>query len=270
MTNSDVNLFNHRMKELRMTGEFQSITRRYLIPMLIAIMTETPWYHMAEIFGVISFCISGMLLAKNAKLDFFGTVVISVLPASAGGIIRDVMLNREPIGILRTPMYLMTVIITVLIGYCILELLTILSNFSPFKRLSDYLFSEETLSTKKEWFKYTDALAQSAFIVTGIMVSVETNVTPLWLWGPIFAILSSCGGGTIRDLFLGLGLNRNYLYETAYSWGLFLSIFIIWRTETINLNETLLAVFVTMSGIITTRMLLIRAKIRSPDFWHHI
>ena len=99
------------------------------------------------------------------------------------------------------------------------------------------------------------------------MVSVEAHATPLWLWGPIFATLSSCGGGILRDFFMGKGFNRSFLYETLFSWGFFLSAFIIWRTEVLNLQEVLLAVIITMIGIITSRILILRFNLRSADFW---
>ena len=68
MSLDDVAAFNRSMKDLHKTGQFQQTIRKHLVPRMIAIMTETRWYHLAELLGVISFALSGMLLAKQSKL----------------------------------------------------------------------------------------------------------------------------------------------------------------------------------------------------------
>ena len=45
-----------------------------------------------------------------------------------------------------------------------------------------------------------DAVALAAFTVVGVVVVLDT-VQPLWLWGPIAAVLTASFGGLMRDLF---------------------------------------------------------------------
>ena len=46
-----------------------------------------------------------------------------------------------------------------------------------------------------------DAIGLAAFTVTGVVVVMDTGAQPLWLWGPIAAVLTSSSGGLMRDLF---------------------------------------------------------------------
>ncbi len=267
ITPNDVAVFNKKINDLRLSGKFQEIIQRHLVPKMIAITTETRWYHLAEIFGVISFAISGMLLARRVQYDFAGTLIIATLPASAGGIMRDVMLDRQPIGVLRTPLYVMVVFTTVLVGFALIRCYSFLKK-QPLYRLLRRKMIWHKLPPVTYWVKYTDVFAQSSFVVTGVMVAVEAHATPLWLWGPVFATLSSCGGGVMRDFLIGSGFNRSYLFETLFAWGFLLSAFIIWRTEHLSFQEVLLAVVITMLGLITTRIAILHNGWRSHDFWN--
>ena len=44
-----------------------------------------------EIVGTIAFAISGALVAMKSKMDFFGVVIIGVITATFGGIMRDIV-----------------------------------------------------------------------------------------------------------------------------------------------------------------------------------
>ena len=49
-----------------------------------------------EIVGTIAFAISGALVAMKSKMDFFGVVIIGVITATFGGIMRDIVLGSVP------------------------------------------------------------------------------------------------------------------------------------------------------------------------------
>lgn len=50
----------------------------------------------ADIIGVISFALSGFLIAVHYKFDILGIFISSFLTALGGGIIRDVIANKPP------------------------------------------------------------------------------------------------------------------------------------------------------------------------------
>ncbi len=50
----------------------------------------------ADIVGIISFAISGFLIAVHMKLDILGIFISAFLTAFGGGMIRDVIANKTP------------------------------------------------------------------------------------------------------------------------------------------------------------------------------
>ncbi|EAS6667878.1 TRIC cation channel family protein [Salmonella enterica subsp. enterica serovar Dublin] len=57
-----------------------------------------------DIVGTAVFAISGVLLAGKLRMDPFGVLVLGVVTAVGGGIIRDVLAREIPM-ILRTEIY---------------------------------------------------------------------------------------------------------------------------------------------------------------------
>ncbi len=66
---------------------------------------------------------------------------------------------------------------------------------------------------------------------------------------------------------MGEELNRTYFYETSFSWSLFLTSYIILRTESITASEISYAIITTFVGIIITRMIIIKNGWRSKEYW---
>lgn len=52
---------------------------------------------LSDSIGLISFSISGALVAINIGANFFGVVLLSFITAIGGGIIRDVLINHVPL-----------------------------------------------------------------------------------------------------------------------------------------------------------------------------
>jgi uncharacterized membrane protein YeiH len=86
----------------------------------------------------------------------------------------------------------------------------------------EYLQSRPRLGT--HLIEVFDAVALAAFTVVGVVVVLDTSVQPLWLWGPIAAVLTASFGGLMRDLFRHdrvIANLRGELYpEIAVVWGL--------------------------------------------------
>ena len=50
----------------------------------------------AEAIGTIAFAISGAMLAAEKNLDIFGILVLGIVTAFGGGVIRDLLLGITP------------------------------------------------------------------------------------------------------------------------------------------------------------------------------
>jgi len=93
-------------------------------------------------------------------------------------------------------------------------------------RLSKYLQSRPRLVP--QLIEVFDAVALAAFTVVGVVVVLDTSAQPLWLWGPIAAVLTASFGGLMRDLFrhdrVVANLRGGLYPEIAVVWGLALAI----------------------------------------------
>ena len=59
-------------------------------------MTLALTWNVLDIIGTVAFALSGALVGLSRKMDAFGIVVLSVLTAVGGGMIRDVLVGIVP------------------------------------------------------------------------------------------------------------------------------------------------------------------------------
>src|SRR5262249_6859090 len=155
---------------------------------------DTQWFRILAFIGIVAFALSGVVLAYEGQYTLFGALVLAALPAVGGGIVRDLLLQREPLGVVQDPEALLTGFGPVLRGMLVIKPLRRLRA----GRLTKYLQSRARLGTRL--IEVFDAIALTAFTVVGVVVVLDTSTQPLWLWGPIAAVLTTSFGGLMRDL----------------------------------------------------------------------
>jgi polar amino acid transport system substrate-binding protein len=117
-----------------------------------------------------------------------------------------------------------------------------------------------------------DALGLSTLSIIGVIVALETQSSPLSLWGPIFAAITSAGGGILRDIVRvdpdNPSLKGSFYPLVAVIWGLIFSYFLIWYSSQTNYypNDIFLAVMVVIFGSFLTRILAVLFNIQTPSF----
>jgi len=213
---------NDAIDELRRSGELRRIADVYAVPVLINQTLESEWFRILAFIGIVAFALSGVVLAYEGQYTLFGALVLAALPAVGGGIVRDLLLQREPLGIVQNPEALLTVFGTVLAGMVVIKTIPRIRA----GLLTKYLQSHARLGTRL--IEVFDAIALAAFTVVGVVVVLDTKAQPLWLWGPIAAVLTASFGGLMRDLFRHdrvIANLRGELYpEIAVVWGLALAL----------------------------------------------
>ena len=260
--------FNRSLEELKRNGQYARIIREYLFPVLLEATVAQRWFFTIDIVGTIAFAISGILLARQGRYSLFGAFVLAALPAVGGGIIRDLVVNRETVGVLTNPAYLLAVIATVLIGYVGVNL-TKRKTLSWGSDDADWIVRKITLNAAIAFF---DALGLAAFTVIGVVVAVESKSNPLWLWGPLLAALTGAGGGIVRDAIRGDAnnpfLKGTFYAEVALIWGWILSVFLMWYANLLDYKpaEISLAVAVTLIGALLTRLAVFHLRLKSPMY----
>lgn len=58
---------------------------------------KTFYFIISDTLGLVSFSISGALIGLQAGFNFFGVILLALITAVGGGVIRDILLNRVPL-----------------------------------------------------------------------------------------------------------------------------------------------------------------------------
>ncbi len=134
----------------------------------------------ADIIGIVSFALSGFLIAVHFKLDILGIFISSFLTALGGGVIRDVIANKTPF-IFNNNLPIILVFTTLLLAFI-------------------FNLHKKTDLEGKTWFIISDAVGLVSFAITGALVGLNVNFNFLGVL--MLAFITAVGGGTIRDILI--------------------------------------------------------------------
>lgn len=141
-----------------------------------------------EIIGICAFAISGAIVAINNKYDIMGVIILGVINAMGGGIIRDIVLGI-------TPPYFFN---SYNIAYIILSISMSLIVFilACYKKISFYILS----INKNNFFYIIDAIGFSAFCIIGANAAIDISMHNGLLLIICVGSLTGLGGGVLRDI----------------------------------------------------------------------
>lgn len=150
-------------------------------------MPEITLTFLIEIIGTIAFASSGAMVGIRKNLDVFGVLVLGVITAVGGGIIRDVILNLAPPTTFRYPVYMITAMITVLILFFgIRKKVIVLETYQMenYDRIMNVL----------------DAIGLGAFTVLGINSAINAGYEEYGFLLVFLGLMTGVGGGILRDM----------------------------------------------------------------------
>ncbi len=127
-----------------------------------------------NILGVSAFAVSGALKGMKHNLDIFGVIVLGIITALGGGIIRDIMIGTIPVAIAHEQ-DLYFAIVPALITY----------------------FAGKRVHNYSGIIKVFDAAGLAVFTVSGAQKGIDANLGVLGVI--IMGTLTGVAGGVIRD-----------------------------------------------------------------------
>ena len=136
---------------------------------------------MLDLIGTFVFALSGAVVGVKRRLDIFGVLVISFAAASAGGIIRDVLIDSVPPAAIRDWRYMAASVLgglLIFIWFPRSQRSTIVHNFV-------LLF---------------DAGGLALFAVTGTQKALGYGLNPVM--ASLLGMLTGVGGGMMRDVLV--------------------------------------------------------------------
>src|SRR5262249_23708813 len=155
----------------------------YLYPVMLSISTGSYWFFSLVVIATVASAFLGLLLAQGSSYSFLGSLVMASLTALGGGVLRGLVVGRLPVSAIRSPAFFSIVLVTVFIGSLALRLVKIpavrhwlgLKKWTPDQLLP--------------LVDFCDALGLTALSIVGVMVALEVQVEPLYLWGPILGAI---------------------------------------------------------------------------------
>lgn len=99
-------------------------------PWIIDRALTSDWFFWLGLIGTAAFALSGIIIGRREAYSLFGTFVLAALPAIGGGVVRDLLVNRHPIAILETPLYLTFLIAMVVAAKVVMSVYDTLSKRS--------------------------------------------------------------------------------------------------------------------------------------------
>ena len=132
-----------------------------------------------DLGGTFVFALSGAAAAVKHRLDVFGALVLSLVAASSGGIVRDVLIGAVPPAALDDWRYLA---VSLLAGAVVLR----------------WYAAVERLRNPVQLF---DAVGLALFAVSGAHRALAFHLGPFP--AALLGMLSGIGGGVVRDLLVG-------------------------------------------------------------------
>lgn len=157
-----------------------------------------------EILGTIAFSLSGAIEAMKKKMDILGVMVLGVVTAVGGGILRDIIIGELPPAVFQNAR---NIIIAIAIAFTAF----IIAFFVPKDRQNKY-----TNIYNRVLF-ISDSVGLGAFTILGIRCVNEQygyNNPALLLF---VGVMTGVGGGMIRDILAGNVpyIFRKHVYATA-------------------------------------------------------
>jgi NitT/TauT family transport system substrate-binding protein len=163
--------------------ELSDATRQYLITVV-----RSPWFYMFDLIGTAAFGFAGFMRAQQRRYDLWGALILTLLPAVAGGTLRDLLIggDRHPPFIFKDPMYAYVVLGTLVVG-------VLMSRWLTPQTVGSRNF-ERALAT-------LDTCGMATFAVIGAQVAILAGLN--WVWVPFCAALTCAGGGMLLDVVTG-------------------------------------------------------------------
>jgi len=169
--------------------------------------------HCLDLFGTAVFALTGALRAMSKQLDMMGAVVLAIVTAMGGGMMRDALIGRHPPAAFADQSYLL---LAITVG------------------VLTFLWGRH-IKEQESWLIAFDAVGLGVFTLVGAWVAEQAGLTPL---GIVFiAMLTATGGGVLRAMMVAeipFILNKE-IYASASLLGGLCFIALLWLGITGNI-----------------------------------
>ena len=140
-----------------------------------------------ELIGTVAFAVSGAMLGVKKHMDIFGVMILGLVTAVGGGVIRDLTLGITPPATFRDPIYAVTALVTAAIVF-----------LPGVQRLLER--HHRTYDLTMLWM---DSLGLGIFTVIGVQAAFATSASHGIFLLIFVGVITGVGGGVLRDMMAG-------------------------------------------------------------------
>lgn len=139
-----------------------------------------------EVIGTVAFSCSGAMLAIKKHLDLLGIIVLGVVTACGGGMIRDVLIGNTPPNLFIHPIYVEVAIASAIVIFIIIKTKKFASLFN---------------ANAYDWtMNILDAIGLGAFTVVGVNTAYSAGYGHYLFLTIFLGVITGVGGGLLRDI----------------------------------------------------------------------
>lgn len=142
-----------------------------------------------EMIGTVAFAVSGVLAARERRMDIFGAVVLGCATAVGGGLIRDLILGVVPPAMFQKPVYVSVAAAASLVFFC-------LERYG--KRWQRFLESNQ--ERNDQLLNIADSVGLAAFVAVGCRTAIDSGYADNFFLCAFVGVLTGIGGGILRDM----------------------------------------------------------------------
>lgn len=143
-----------------------------------------------ELIGTIAFSISGAMVGIRRKMDIFGVLVLGVVTAVGGGMMRDVILGKTPSAFVK-PIYVEVAVISALAPFLLLSINKRLVHSKYQALYAGLMF-------------LMDSVGLGIFTAVGVSTGWTAGYHDNMFFLSFLGVLTGVGGGLLRDVMAGV------------------------------------------------------------------
>lgn len=142
-----------------------------------------------EMLGTIAFAFSGALVAIKAKMDLFGVIMLGVITATGGGILRDVVLDQHIPNAFVDPRYVLVAFLSSMVVF----------GYFYFKINHKFILSKRHYRIA---LLLMDTIGLGVFSVVGVRNAYILENQSNGFLCIFCGVLTGVGGGLLRDMIV--------------------------------------------------------------------
>lgn len=179
-------------------------------------MNQITLFFAIEIIGTVAFACSGAMVAIQKHLDLLGVIVLGVVTAVGGGMMRDILIGNTPPALFVNPVYVLAAFVSVMILFL----------FVRFRQMSMEVLTSVAYD---RIMSLSDAIGLGAFTVVGIDTAIAAGFEEYYFLMIFLGVITGVGGGVLRDIMAGEipSILRRHIYASASLAGAFSYVYLM-------------------------------------------